>query len=254
MAAWFEEEDFWTRFAPLMFDERHWAEVPAVVDSVLRLAGTPRPEPGARAPAVLDSCCGVGRHSIELALRGFRVTGVDITLPYLDAARESAEAFGCAPEFLRADVRAFSRPSSFDLAINLFRSFGYFDTPEEDFVTLVNIRTSLAPGGAFVLETLGKEVAVHDFIESEWYEVDGMTVLAEYRVEGAWEGLWHHWVILKEGERFDRSFVLRLYSAAEMRRSLLTAGFETVEIYGGLDGEPYDEKATSLVAVARVGS
>ncbi len=252
MASWFEEEAFWTRFAPLMFDENHWAEVPAVVDGILRMADIGIPRCGQKPPAILDSCCGVGRHSLELSLRGYAVTGIDITLPYLEAARESAEAFGCSPEFLRADLRDFTRPGAFDLAINLFRSFGYFDSPEEDRQALANIRASLAPGGVFVLDALGKEVAVREFSGGEWFERDGWTVLTEYGIEGDWEGLRHRWILMKDGERFERSFVMRLYSASEMRKLLLDVGFDRVEIHGDTDGGRYDEKATSLVAVARV--
>jgi SAM-dependent methyltransferase len=229
-----------------MFDEKRWAEVPAVVDAALRLAGT---KAGA---TVLDTCCGVGRHSVEFAGRGFKVTGVDITRPYLEAARESAEAARVAPEFLRADIRSFSRPGAFDLAINLFTSFGYFATPEEDLAALGNIRASLAPGGAFILETTGKETAARDFIEGEWFERLGWTVLTEYKVIGAWEGLMNRWILLRGAERIDRSFVLRLYSGLEMKRALLEAGFASAEIYGSLEGAPYDEKAGSLVALARV--
>jgi SAM-dependent methyltransferase len=229
-----------------MFDEKRWAEVPAVVDAALRLAGT---KAGA---AVLDTCCGVGRHSVEFAGRGFKVTGVDITRPYLEAARESAEAAHVTPEFLHADIRSFRRPGAFDLAVNLFTSFGYFATPEEDLAALGNIRASLAPGGAFILETTGKETAARDFIEGEWFERLGWTVLTEYKVIGAWEGLMNRWILLRGAERIDRSFVLRLYSGLEMKRALLEAGFASAEIYGSLEGAPYDEKAGSLVALARV--
>jgi SAM-dependent methyltransferase len=243
-----------------MFDERHWAEVPAVIDCIAKLSGIAPPMGGLppsglaepSAPAVLDTCCGVGRHSIEFALRGYRVTGIDITGPFLEAAEESAGVFGCKPEFAKADLRTFARPAAFDLAVNLFRSFGYFDTQAEDAAALSNIRASLAPGGAFVLETLGKEIAAKEFSEGEWFERDGWTILTEFKVEGAWDGLRHRWVLMRGDERFDRSFVLRLYSGREMREALLAAGFDAVEIYGSLEGAPYDEKAESLVAVARV--
>src|SRR5512138_1360083 len=130
-----------------MFDEGRWAEVPAVVSGIEALAGL---KPGAR---VLDACCGPGRHSLELARRGYRVTGLDLTESYLEAARETASAEGLSIEFLRGDVRAFRRPGAFALCLNLFTSFGYFKSREEDIGTLRNFRASLAPGGALVLET-----------------------------------------------------------------------------------------------------
>jgi len=241
---WFEDEAFWNVFAPLMFDEKRWAETPAVVDALERLAGT---RPG---DSVLDACCGPGRHSLEFARRGYRVTGVDITKSYLQAARESAEDEGADIEFLQADLRNFRRPESFDLCVNLFNSFGYFSDPAQEEDMLRNIRMSLRPGGRFVLEMLGKETAVRDFTEGEWFERNGWTILTEYEVVGAWEGLKNRWVLLRGSERIDRSFVQRLYSGTEMRDLLTRAGFRNIRIRGSLEGAPYDQDARSLVALA----
>lgn len=249
---WFEDEGFWTAYAPLMFDEGRWAEVPTVVDAVERLTGL------AAGASVLDTCCGPGRHSIELASRGYRVTGVDITEAYLDAARESAAGLGLHLEFLRADIRSFVRPAAFDLALNLYTSFGYFAKPEEDLAALRNIRRSLKPGGALVLETNGKETAARDFKRGERFERCGWSVRTEYAVVGAWEGLRNRWILSRPDrrdpakvERVDRSFVLRLYSASELRSALLEAGFASAQFFGSLEGGPYDQRARSLLAVAR---
>ncbi|MGO8693619.1 MAG: class I SAM-dependent methyltransferase [Rectinemataceae bacterium] len=236
-----------------MFDEERWAEVPGVVDSLERLAEI------AAGASVLDACCGPGRHSIELASRGYRVTGVDITETYLEAARESATGLGLPLEFFKADIRNFVRPDCFDLAINLYTSFGYFSSPEEDLIALGNIRRSLRSGGVFVLETSGKETAVRDFTEGERFERAGWMVQTEYEVVGAWEGLRNRWILTRadpldpEGreETIDRSFVLRLYSATELKAVLLRAGFSSVELYGSLEGARYDQNAIGLVAMAR---
>ena len=242
---WFEDEEFWNIFAPLMFDERRWAETPTVVDAVERLAGS---SPG---DSVLDACCGPGRHSLEFAHRGYRVTGVDITKSYLEAARESALAEGADIEFLHADMRAFRRPEAFDLAVNLFNSFGYFADPRQDLALLRNILASLRPGGCFILELLGKEIAVRDFMESEWFERDGWTVLTGYEVVGAWEGLRNRWILLRGAERIERSFVQRLYSGRELTALLERAGFTDIRILGSLEGAAYDRSAVSLAASAR---
>jgi 2-polyprenyl-3-methyl-5-hydroxy-6-metoxy-1,4-benzoquinol methylase len=82
---WHEQDTFWDTVAPVLFVERRWSDAPVEVEQVVSLLGI---EPGAR---VLDLCCGVGRHSLELARRGFHVTGVDRTRPYLDRASRQAE-------------------------------------------------------------------------------------------------------------------------------------------------------------------
>mgnify|MGYP005847582505 FL=1 len=242
--SWFEDEEFWNVFAPLMFDEKRWAETSGVVDAIENLAKC------GHGDAVLDACCGPGRHSLEFKRRGYRVTGVDLMESYLEAARESARDEGLDIEFLRADMREFRRPGGFDLAVNLFNSFGYFEDPAEDLAMLKNIRDSLKPDGRFVLEMLGKETAVRDFIEGEWFERDGWTVLTEYSVVGAWEGMKNRWILIRGAERIERSFVQRLYSGAEMTVLLARAGFADIRILGSLEGAPYDRKALSLVALA----
>ena len=244
-ADWFSDEGFWTDYAPLLFDGDHWAEAPAVIDALLRLT---RVAPGS---PVLDMCCGTGRHALEFASRGFRVTGVDITGPYLDAARDSAEAMGLSVEFIEADARSWSRPAAFGLAVNLFTSFGYFATKAEDEQMLARIAESLAPGGALVVEVVGKETAARDFIDGEWFERDGRLVLTEYQVVGAWEGLRSRWIVVDGSRRVDRSWVQRLYSGTELRESMLRSGFASVELFGSYAGAPYDDKAERLVALGR---
>jgi SAM-dependent methyltransferase len=243
---WFEDEEFWTAYAPIMFDEERWAEVPAAVDSIERLAAL---RPGA---SVLDACCGPGRHSLELAARGYRVTGIDITEAYLEAARESASGISGPgrASFVRADIRSFEARADYDLAINLYTSFGYFADPAEDLAALRRLRAALKDGGALVLETTGKETAARDFTAGESFERGGWGVRTEFSVVGHWEGLRNRWILSRGSELVDRAFVLRLYAGTEMRATLLEAGFSSAAIFGGLDGSPYDQSAGSLVALA----
>lgn len=246
--AWFAEDDFWTAYAPLLFDEKRWAEAPAVVDAILALAGLKDEDPAGL--AVLDLCCGPGRHALEFSRRGYPVCGVDITAPYLEAARESALAEGLTAEFVQADARAFSRPGAFALALNLFTSFGYFDDPADDEAILARLHECLAPQGILVMEMVGKETAARDFIEGEWFERDGKLVLTEFSVEGAWEGLKNRWIIQDGPRRFDRSWVQRLYAASELKALLYKVGYSQVRVCGSFDGQAYDQSAHSLVALA----
>lgn len=241
---WFSEDDFWQNYAPLMFDAARWAEVPAVVDGIIAMTGL---APGAK---VLDSCCGPGRHGLEFARRGYRVCGVDITASYIQAFGESAAAEALDVELVRADVRGFRRPVSYDLAINLFTSFGYFATAAEDQAYAALLYENLKPGGRLVMDMVGKETAARDFIEGEWFERDGKLILTEFSVVGNWEGLRNRWLIVDGPQRIDRSWVQRLYSAVEMRDLLHKAGFRRVDFFGSCQQSAYDHKAASLVVMA----
>ena len=253
---WFEEAEFWERYAPIMFDSDRWAEVPAVVDGIARLTGIgPSPDAasgGREGPSrVLDLCCGTGRVAVELASRGYATTGVDITEAYLRAAAESCDDEGVRVELVREDARRFLRSASFDLAVNLYYSFGYFNDPSDDALLARNVRSSLATGGAFVIETVGKEIAMRDFTDGEWFDREGYTVLTEFTPVDSWSALRNRWILIKGAERIERSFDQRLYAATELRRLLLEAGFSSVQVYGDWDGTPYDQKARVLITVAR---
>ncbi|MDR1353857.1 MAG: class I SAM-dependent methyltransferase [Treponema sp.] len=259
---WFNDGDFWEQYAPIMFDAKRWAEVPAVADGITRMARLPlyeyppeykQAEAGAPGgPRTADLCCGFGRISLELARRGFAVTGVDLTPAYLDTARDDAAYEHLEIEFVCEDVRGFKRPGAFDLAVNLYISFGYFGSQEDDRLFARNVYESLKDGGCFIIETLGKEIAVRDFVEAEWFERAGYFVLTKYEAVNSWEGLKNRWILInKEGKKTDRVFTQRLYAATELRRLLLDAGFSAVELYGNWEEGLYDQYAESLIAVGR---
>jgi SAM-dependent methyltransferase len=250
---WFLDEAFWEIYAPIMFDTKRWTEVPLVADGLTRLSRLKLYDAvsGASGPRAADLCCGMGRIALELARRGFMVTGVDITEAYLRTAREDAAYENLDIELIRADVRSFVRPETFDTAVNLYISFGYFEDPADDLLAARNAWNSLKPGGAFIIETLGKEIAVRDFVETEWFDRAGYTVLTEYAPADSWSGLKNRWILIKDGIRVERTFTQRLYAASELRSLLLEAGFSTVELYGDWDESPYDNRAESLIAVGR---
>jgi SAM-dependent methyltransferase len=257
---WFKDVEFWEHFAPIMFDDNHWAEVGEVADAVTRLcrfnlygetSSRAWHKPLDGAPKILDLCCGIGRISFELASIGFAVTGVDITESFLKAAIEDAKYEKLNIEYIKSDARDFVRPDYFDAIVNLYISFGYFSDQEDDLKVLRNVYESLKKGGSFIIETLGKEISSRDFIEAEWFERSGYTMLTEYEPLDSWTFLKNRWILIKDGQRIEKTFIQRLYSASELRVLLEKAGFETIEIYGDWDENPYDQYAKKLIVVGR---
>ena len=252
-AEWFNDEEFWERFIPVIFDDSRKAEAPRVADSVTSLARLNLYEGKERrsGPRILDLCCGPGRISQELSRRGFITTGVDITECYLKTARENAAQDKLDIEYIHKDVRIFKRKNAFDAAVNLYNSFGYFENPEDDLLFLRNAHYSLKEGGAFIIDVLGKEIAVRDYCEADWFERAGCTFLAETNPVDSWGSVWNRWVLIKGRERREKIFIQRLYAASELRTLMIQAGFTSVELYGDWNEAPYDEKAQTLIAVGR---
>jgi SAM-dependent methyltransferase len=246
MEQWHENDEFWANLEPILFTDQRLANAPIEVDRVVALAGL------TAGAALLDLCCGVGRHTLELARRGFAVTGVDRTRRYLDEAARRLAAAGQAAELVEADMREFCRPDSFDAAVNLFTSFGYFEDLEDDRRVVENVCESLRPGGAFVMDLLGKEILARIYSERDWHrEPDGTLVIEERSVRPGWEWVDGCWIILRGHRRTEVRLSTRMYSAVELTGLLRSAGFSSVDIHGDLSGRPYDHAATRLVAVAR---
>jgi len=109
--------------------------------------------------AVLDIGCGTGRHAIELARRGYAVTGLDLSTAMLARAAAAAKAAGVTVDWLHADATRFTLPARYDAAICLcegaFGLLGQGDDPiEQPLSILRNIARSLKPQGKTLLTVL----------------------------------------------------------------------------------------------------
>jgi len=239
------DDSVWAVGRHSIFPAGAFGAAPAEMAACLKLAGV------TTAVDVLDLPCGPGRHSLPLARVGHRVTAVDLTPSYLDELREAAGDLDI--DIVEADMREFARPRSFDLILNLYHSFGYFDDPEDDRRVLRNMAASLRPGGALVMDLMAQEVIARDLQPyNERLLDDGTLVREESLLSDAGDWLHSTWTYLRPGERHEFDMSHRLYSAAALRRELRAAGFASVELFGGLDGRPFDDRAVRLVALARV--
>lgn len=245
MASWWQEEEFWNSFAPYFFTEERVEGTAAEVEKLVALLGI---APSAK---VLDLCCGIGRHSVEFARLGFRVTAVDLTASFLAQAREGAKREKVQVDFVQSDMRDFVRPGAFDAAVNLVTSFGYFEEQADDLKAARNLYESLKPGARLVVEMMGKEILARKFVPRRWEVApDGTLLLMEHRLRSGWEWMEDRCILIKEATRRELNFSYRVYSAAELGAVLRRGGFKAVEFFGSLAGAPYDHEAERLVALA----
>ena len=245
MPDWFEDETFWQKLYPFLFTGNKLEAAETEVDSVLELAGLDRGD-------VMDLACGPGRHSLALARRGLRVTGVDLSAFLLGKARQRARAQHIDVEWVQEDMRSFVRPKSFDLALSLFTSFGYFENRDDHLQVLRNIHRSLRPGGALVMEIAGRETLARRFQATTSKELDDGRLLVErHEIVDDWARIRNHWIVIENDRATTFRFEFRVYSGQELKGLLFDAGFAGIQLYGGYDGRPYDLHAERLVAVAR---
>jgi SAM-dependent methyltransferase len=242
---WFDDEQLWRDLYLFMFSEKRFAEAAEQVPKLLKLV---KP----RCKTVLDLCCGAGRFSIPVAKAALRVTGVDSTGYLLGKARAAAKRAKVSVEWVQQDMREFVRPEAFDLAVNLFTSFGYFENREDDAQVLANVHRSLRHGGAFVIDLMGKE-ALARVAQPVALDVlpDGSKLVQRPHICDGWTRIRHEWILIRDGTARTYRFQTNIYSGQELKELLLRAGFGEVKLYGSLEGEEYGLGAKRLVAVAK---
>ena len=200
---------------------------------------------------ILDVPCGYGRHAVECARRGFTVTGVDAAETQLNRAREKARAAGVSVEFRLQDARALDFDAEFDAALNLFLSFGYFETDDEHVAMLTGIARALRPGGRFVMEFWNREYEIRYFDRYQVERSGDIVEVEEWEFDHLRGRLnWTNTAFFPDGRRESWWHSIRAYSIAEMVTLFERAGLRVDAVYGGLDGQPYSIEAEAAIFLA----
>jgi SAM-dependent methyltransferase len=228
-----------------MFTEERAEKESAFVARVLEL------KPGA---SVLDLCCGQGRHSVQLAKRGFKVTGLDLNPDYVELAQKAAKVANVAIETVAADMRDIPFTGKFDAIVNMYSSFGYLESEAEDSKVLESAAKALKAGGRLLLDMLNREWAIDNYIQNDWHTgADGTLYVERRDLDLATSRMHVHFVMVdNDGHRRESiGHIIRLYTLTEMTRLLERAGMRVTAVFGGFDGEEYGIGTRRMIIVAR---
>jgi SAM-dependent methyltransferase len=243
---WYEgffEGEWLDRIAPGRPPEKTLEEVEFVAE---RLALGP----GSR---VLDLACGHGRHSVELARRGFRVTGLDLSPRSLALAREAARAAAVELELVEGDMRELAFDAEFDGIVNLFSSFGYFAEPADDALVVAGVARALRPGGRFLVDVVSALGLARRYQERRWDEVAGEAVMLEARewdlLAGRTGAVWT--IVGEDGARTELRHSIRTFAPWELATLLREGGLEVEGAWGDFAGTPLTHESWRLILLAR---
>lgn len=200
---------------------------------------------------VLDVPCGFGRHSLELASRGYRVTGVDVAPQMIEEGRAAAANKNLTIEWRIAEMRDIDWESEFDGAFCFGNSFGYLDA-EGTQKFLQAVARALKPGSRFAFDYgMAAESVLPRFREHESAQIDDILFQEEnkYHVtEGCIETTY---TFVRDGKSQTQIGFHWVYTIREIRQFLRNAGLDMQDILKSFDAEPYEIGSPVLLLVAK---
>lgn len=248
-APWYEEW-FNSEYYLKLYSHRNDVEAEACIDIIQRATQL---HPNADEPhKVLDIACGPGRHAMSLAKRGFSVTAVDLSTTLLRHAHSQAQKEKAPIKFLQLDMRSMDFRGEFDLAVQLFSSFGYFATVDEDFAVLQGARRALRDVGYYAIDLINPHVLAKTIVPKSTRMLDGKIKVVEEReiIDSRVEKTI---TIPIDGEKKKFHESVRLYRPEQIERLLREAGLLPTHWYGDYAGLPFDpERSRRMIIVSKV--
>lgn len=203
---------------------------------------------------LLDVPCGSGRIALEMARRGYEVTGVDFNSQAIQKAKQKAQRMTKnRPSFVQDDMRNMQLDRKFNMAACLYNSFGYF-SETENLAFLKSVSNLLTDGGCLLLETHVLETLLPVFTPKEYWRYDEYILLEERVFDFNDSRLKGNWTLIdKSGNRENFSSSVRIYPYHQLIHLLTTCGFTHFEPFGSYHAEPFEMGADMLLLLARKG-
>jgi len=193
---------------------------------------------------ILDIGCGQGRHLSIFAEKQFHITGIDLSPVLLRIAKEYHINNSFA-HFIQADMRQLPLKSKFDLILNLFTSFGYFENDEENLSVLRQIHYLLKKPGNFVFDYFNSDFVKKNLIPSHKEEIGKIIVEQERYIEDS--RIKKKINLTRDGEKTTYFESVKLYSPDEIYEMLRSVNLKINKTFGNYDGSAFDQESPRLL-------
>ena len=188
--------------------------------------------------SMLDVACGKGRHSLQLANRGFDVTGIDLSSSSISEAMKFEQS---NLHFFEHDMRLPFWINFFDYAFNFFTSFGYFKTKREDNNAIRSMAQALKPNGILVMDYLNVHYTEKNIIHLTKKEVDSV----DFTITKWHDEQFFYKKILIEDNNIHETFsfieTVSKYKLNDFTSLFQSNGLKIINVYGSYQFEQYDE-------------
>lgn len=196
---------------------------------------------------ILDLACGRGRHALYLHQQGLNVTGIDLSASNIKYAQRFEEA---GLDFEQGDMRHSLGENRFDYVFNLFTSFGYFDTYEEDLLALKQVQQCLKTGGLLILDFMNVNKVRLGLVKEEVREINGIEFHIERFIRD--ERVIKSITFEDKGQRFQYEEKVQLLDVNDFRKLCEEAGLKIEKLYGDFELNEFDPRNSErLILFAR---
>ena len=225
---------------PLLTPERTAGEIDFIL-SQLNLS------PAAR---VLDVGCGFGRHSLELARRGYFVVAIDPSAAMIAAAQKRAALANISVDFRPLKGESFTTPQPFDAALCLFTTLGQIFEGEENSALAAQAYNALKPGGKFVVEVPQKEATVQNLRPADKFGQGDRYTTVTRRFNAGDNTVTEIFTVISPEATKTYLLRYRLYSRPELTALLHQAGFSVIASYADYQGAPLSPASPTMLVIS----
>lgn len=227
----------------LVYPHRNESEAQRQIDFLQKYVGIPKDA------KILNLCCGNGRHALELKKLGYDVVGIDLSEELLNVAQEKASEDGIDLKLVRCDMREIPYVDYFDLIVQFFTSFGYFESDDENQRVLSAISKSLKIGGKFLIDYLNPDCIIRNLIDKDEKTILDISLIQERWIDNLTHRVNKKITMIKDGKSSIFHESVRLYSLNEIREMADKVGLKLTDVYGDFDGSEYVSDSPRMILI-----
>jgi SAM-dependent methyltransferase len=205
----------------------------------------------------LDLACGNGRHSVLFARKGYNVTGLDLSPFLINEANKRLKTeykeYKNRLNFVIKDMRNIGFVNEFSLVVNLFTSFGYFNTRNENFRVIKQVSGALKTGGYFLFDFLNKEHLIKTLVPFNIKKLNGSVFMQVRYIEKS--AVKKDIIIIEPDSKGKTSKVhqflekIQLYSVSDFKKVFKKNGLKVIKLFGSYKGEKYYQTSSERLII-----
>jgi SAM-dependent methyltransferase len=209
---------------------------------------------------VLDLACGNGRHSVLFARKGFNVTGIDLSKYLISCANEKRKTdyyrYHKKLSFEIGDMRNIAHVKEFDLIVNIFSSFGYFENGKDNEKVIKSISRALKPNGYFLFDFLNKDFLLKNLVPYDIKKEKNKIII---QIRSITDGFVQKNILIIKNNPDETKYPvlnrymekIKLYSLDDFKSIYLRSGLKIIKIFGDYEGKNYiKNKSERLIILA----